>query len=78
MFHAYAVVLLFEFQCVCGVGVLLPRGFVALFCEGCLVPKNFYSKTSHQILRHMYEVLNVDETKKTNCTIHHEIARRIF
>jgi hypothetical protein len=32
MFHAYAVVLLFEFQCVCGVGVL-PRGFVALFSD---------------------------------------------
>jgi hypothetical protein len=26
--------------------------------------KNFHPKTSHQILRHMYEALNVDETKK--------------
>jgi hypothetical protein len=46
--------------------------------SGCLVPKNFHPKISHRILRHMHGTLNVDGTKKTNCTIHREIARQIF
>jgi hypothetical protein len=33
------------------------------FLRGCLAPKNFHPKTSHRILRHMHEALNVDETK---------------
>jgi hypothetical protein len=29
----------------------------------CLVPKNFFPKTSHQIFGHMYGVLNIDKFK---------------
>ena len=41
------------------------------------IPKNFAHYSSHQILRHMHGVLNVDE-KKTNYTVSREIVRRIF
>jgi hypothetical protein len=41
------------------------RGVLAwAMFRGCLVPKNFYLKTSHQILRYIHGVLNLDETKK--------------
>jgi len=34
-----------------------------LIIRACLVPKIFCTVPSHRILRHMYEVLNVDEKK---------------
>jgi len=34
----------------------------------CLDSKKFHPKVSHRNLRHMHEVLNVDE-KKINCTV---------
>ncbi len=52
--------------------------FIGKYIWLCLVPKNFFSNTSHRIFGHMHGVLNIDKLKKTNCTVRGEIARRIF
>ena len=33
------------------------------FLRPCLVPKNFFPKTSHRIFGHMHGVLNIDKFK---------------
>jgi len=49
----------FELQ----VRLLCPSYMYAYILRPDLVPKNFYPKLSHRILRHMHRVLNIDEKK---------------
>lgn len=47
---------------------------IVLIIWPALVIKKIFLKTSHQIVRHIREALNID-LKKTNCTVREEIAR---
>jgi hypothetical protein len=76
--HSRNVGRIFQYASICIRSYLVYFYPKVLGARVCSVPKIFHSKTSHRILWHMHGALNVDETKKTNCTVHHEIARQIF